>query len=129
VAGKPETIDQYLAGVAPEKRAALEALRKTIHAAAPGAEELISYGLPHFRLDGAVLMAIGAAAKHCAIYPCSSTAVATLKDELAGFDTSPGTVRFKVDAPPSDALVRRIVEVRKAENAAIAAARTTKRKR
>jgi hypothetical protein len=38
-------------------------------------------------------------------------------------------VRFKVDAPPSDALVRRIVEVRKAENAAIAAARTTKRKR
>lgn len=126
---KPETIDDYLSGVEPVKRAALQRVRETIHAAAPGAEELIRYGVPHIRLDGAILMSFGAAAKHCAIYPCSSTAITTLQEALADFDTSPGTVRFKPEAPPSDALVQRIVQVRLQENAQIAAARAAKRRR
>ena len=50
--GKPKSIDEYLAAVSDEQRAALERIRKTVRAAAPGAEECISYGLPAFRLDG-----------------------------------------------------------------------------
>ncbi len=60
----PTTIDSYLATLSPEERAALEKTRKTIRAAAPGAEECISYQLPAFKLDGKLLVAFGAAAKH-----------------------------------------------------------------
>jgi uncharacterized protein YdhG (YjbR/CyaY superfamily) len=73
---KPSTIDKYLASVKPYQRAALEKLRQTIHAVAPGAEERISYELPAFRVNGRSLVFFGAWANHCAFYPGSS---ATLK--------------------------------------------------
>jgi len=63
---KANTIDEYLAPLSNEKRAALEKLRRAIQAAAPKAEECISYGVPAFRLGGRMLVAFGAAAKHCA---------------------------------------------------------------
>ena len=64
MAGKPDTIDEYLANVSRDKRAPLEKLRKVIRAAAPGAEECISYQLAAFRLDGKMLVAFGATENH-----------------------------------------------------------------
>jgi uncharacterized protein YdhG (YjbR/CyaY superfamily) len=64
---KPKTIDGYLAGLDDDTRAALEKLRTDITAAAPGAEECISYGVPAFRLKG-MLVGFGATPKHCAFY-------------------------------------------------------------
>lgn len=68
MAGKPRTIDEYLAAWSDDKRAALEKLRKDIKAAAPKAVECISYRLPAFRLDGRLFVAFGAAANHCSFY-------------------------------------------------------------
>ena len=65
---KPKNIDEYLAAVSDDKRAALERLRKIIRTAVPKAEECISYQLPAFRLDGKCFVWFGAAANHCAIY-------------------------------------------------------------
>lgn len=113
---KVKTIDEYLAALSDDQRAALDKLRKTIRAAAPGAEECISYGLPAFRLNG-VLVAFGARANHCAFYPMSASTVAAYKDELTGYETSTGTIRFQPDHPLPAALVRRIVKARIAENA------------
>src|SRR5947208_13810561 len=115
---KPKTIDEYLAALSDDKRAALEQLRKTIRAAAPKAEECISYGLAAFRLNGRPLVAFGATANHCAFYPMSSSTVDAFKDELKDFDTSKGTVRFPADKPLPAALVRRLVRARIAENQA-----------
>jgi uncharacterized protein YdhG (YjbR/CyaY superfamily) len=94
---KAKTIDDYLAALSDDKRAALERLRKTIRAAAPRAEECISYQLPAFRLDGKLLVAFGAAVNHCAFYPGSI--VEAYKDELKNYDTSKGTIRFQADNP------------------------------
>ena len=117
--GKPETnarnIDEYLAALSVDKRAALDKLRKAIRAAAPKAEECISYQLPAFRLNGRFLVAFGAAANHCAFYPGSSP-VAAHKDELKDYDTSKGTIRFQADKPLPAALVRKLVKARIAEN-------------
>lgn len=110
------TIDEYLATVSDDKRAALEKLRKTIRAAAPDAEECISYQLPAFRLNG-MLVAFGATANHCAFYPMSASAVAAHKDDLKDYDTSKGTIRFQPDHPLPAALVRKLVKARIAENA------------
>lgn len=111
---KPSTIDEYLARVNPKQRPVLEKLRQTIRAAAPGAEECISYSLPAFRLNGP-LVGFGASANHCAFYPMSGTIVAAFKKELAGYDTSKGTIRFQPDRPLPAALVRKLVKARLAE--------------
>jgi uncharacterized protein YdhG (YjbR/CyaY superfamily) len=112
---KARTIDEYLAGLSDDQRAALQKLRQTIRAAAPQAEECISYQLPAFRLNG-VLVAFGATGNHCAFYPLSSSTVATHKDELKDYDTSKGTIRFQPDHPLPAALVRKLVKARVAEN-------------
>ena len=116
--GKPKTnaknIDEYVAGLPDDKRAALEKLRKTIRAAAPRAEECISYGIPAFRLDGRMLVAFGAAAKHCAFYP-GAYPLRVHKAELKDYDTSKGTIRFQAAKPLPAALVRKMVRARIAE--------------
>jgi uncharacterized protein YdhG (YjbR/CyaY superfamily) len=116
MAAKPKTIDEYLAALSADKRAALEKLRKTIKAAAPKAEECISYGLAAFRLDGRPLVAFGAGANHCAFYPMSGSTLLAHKDELKDYDTSKGTIRFQPDQPLPVALVRKLVKARIAEN-------------
>ncbi len=113
---KPVTHDDYLARLPDDQRAALQQLRATIKALVPKAEECISYGLPAFRLNG-VLVGYGATAKHCAFYPMSGQTVAAFADELTGFETSKGTIRFTPDHPLSKALLRKLVKARIAENA------------
>ena len=105
-----KTIDDYLAVVSDVKRAALERLRKTIRAAAPGAEECISYQIPSFRLDGKYLVGFGAAANHCAFYP--GTVLNAYKADLKEYDTSKGTIRFQADKPLPATLVRKLVKDR-----------------
>ena len=115
MAGKPTTIDEYLAAVSEDKRAALEQLREIIRAAAPDAGECISYQVPAFRQNG-MLVGFGATAKHCAFYLMSASTVEAHKDELQGYDWSKGTLRFQADQPLPAALVRKLVEARIAEN-------------
>ena len=109
------TIDEYLAPLGADQRAALEKLRRTIRAAAPEAEECISYQLAAFRYKG-MLVAFGATASHCAFYLMSSTTLEDYADELEGFDTSKGTIRFPANKPMPAALVRKLVKARIAEN-------------
>jgi uncharacterized protein YdhG (YjbR/CyaY superfamily) len=116
MAAKPKTIDNYLAALPDDKRAALENVRNIIKAAAPRAEECISYGLPALRLDGKPLVGFGATAKHCAFYPMSSSTVDAHADLLTEYDISKGTIRFQPDRPLPATLVRKLVKARIAEN-------------
>ena len=111
----PADVDVYFATLSPEKRAALQKLRRTIKAAAPKAEECISYAMPAFRQDG-LLVAYAAFAKHCSLFPCGS--VKAFSEDLAGYETSKGTIRFDPKKGLPASLVRKIVKARLAENAA-----------
>lgn len=115
-ATKPRTIDEYLANLSEDNRAALEKLRKTIRLVAPNAEECISYQICAFRQNG-MLVGFGATTSHCAFYLMSGTTVDAFKDELKGYDTSKGTIRFSADKPLPVALVKKLVKARLAENA------------
>ncbi len=112
---KTKAIDEYLAALGDDNRAALEKLRKTIRAAAPKAEECISYQLPAFRQDG-MLVAFGAHPNHCAFYLMSSSTMEAHKGELEDYDTTKGTIRFQANKPLPVALVRKLVRTRIAEN-------------
>src|SRR5262245_64836568 len=99
MAAKPTTIDEYLAAVSADKRAALEKLRKMIQTVAPKADECINYGVAAFRLDGKALVGFGAAANHCTFFPMDGSTVAAHKKDLKGYETSKGAIRFQADKP------------------------------
>jgi len=112
---KPTTIDDYLANVTPDQKAALEKVRKAIRAAAPGTEECINYGVPAFRLGDKCVAGFGASAKHCSYYPMSGRVVTELAHDLTGYKTSKGSIQFPADKPLPAALVRKLVKARIAE--------------
>jgi uncharacterized protein YdhG (YjbR/CyaY superfamily) len=122
------TIDAYLAGLPPDQRAALNALRKTIAAAAPEAEEALSYGVPAFRYKGRPLVSYVAAKAHCSFFPMSPKVVDDHRAELTDFDLDKGTIRFQPDHPVPTDLVARIVRARMAETDTAAAAKAAKTK-
>lgn len=113
---KAKSIDEYLDALSEDQRTALQRLREIIQSAAPKAEECISYQMPAFRQNGA-LVAFGATPNHCAFYPMSSSIVEAFQDELKEYKISKGTIRFQPDKPLPAALVRKIVKARIAENA------------
>jgi uncharacterized protein YdhG (YjbR/CyaY superfamily) len=110
----PASIDDYLSRLDSDKRTALERLRRSIRAAAPKAVECISYGIPAFRLDGRVLVWLGAATNHCSFYP-GAHPIAVHRNELKEYSISKGTVRFTADRPLPGRLVRTLVKTRIAE--------------
>ncbi|MDQ3472101.1 MAG: DNA alkylation repair protein [Acidobacteriota bacterium] len=112
---KPKTIDEYLAALPDRQRIPLEKLRKIIKSVAPEAEESISYGLAAFRQKG-MLVGFGASANHLGFYLMSASILKSYQDELTGFDLSKGTIRFQPEKPLPDALVRKLVKGRLAEN-------------
>jgi uncharacterized protein YdhG (YjbR/CyaY superfamily) len=110
-------VDRYLADLSPEFRTALQSLRETIRAAAPDAEEVISYKMPAFRSHG-MLVYYAAYKDHLSFFVGSSAALREFATAVKPFDTGKGTLRFTPDHPLPASLVRRIVKVRLAENAA-----------
>ena len=110
----PSDIDAYLATLSPDKRAALQKLRRTIKAAAPDAEECISYRMPAFRSSGRLLVAYAGFTNHCSLFPCGS--VEPFAKELARYETATGTIRFDPKKGLPVSLVRKIVKARVAEN-------------
>lgn len=115
---KPERsaeIDRFLARLPPEIRNALEELRRTIASAAPEAVEAIGYGVPAFKYRGRPLVSFGAGKGHCSFYVQSPAVMDAHRDELAGYDTAKGTIRFPPGKPLPGRLVRTLVEARIAE--------------
>ena len=101
-------------------RTALEDLRQSIRAAAPEAEESISYGVPSFKYRERPLVSFGAGKNHCAFYVQSPAVMEAHQDELASYDTSKGTVRFAASKLLPEALVTKLVRARIAETEASA---------
>lgn len=115
---KAETVAEYLRGVPPKPRATLQKLRRTIKAAAPGAVEVISYGIPTFKRGGRMLVSYAAFKNHLSFFPGSTAVRAAKQGKLMGYQTSKGTIRFPVDKPLPATLVTRLVKMRIRENAA-----------
>jgi uncharacterized protein YdhG (YjbR/CyaY superfamily) len=113
--GPAKEVDDYLAAVPADARAALERLRETISAAAPEATEGISYQVPMFKHRGRPLVSFGAAKNHCAFYVMSPDVVSTHAAELEGYETGKGSIRFPADKPLPAALVKKLVKARIAE--------------
>jgi uncharacterized protein YdhG (YjbR/CyaY superfamily) len=126
---RPKDIDDYLSQLGAGQRDTLEKLRKAIKTAAPKAVECISYQIPAFRLDGKLLVAFGAAKKHCSFFPMSSATIRAHKKELGAYETCKGTIRFPIGKPLPNTIVRKLVKARIAQNAALSAPNTGRQKK
>jgi uncharacterized protein YdhG (YjbR/CyaY superfamily) len=115
MADKPGSTDEYLATLTGEQRAAVEALRDAIRAAAPGVEEGFSYAMPLFRLGGKPLVWYAAWKKHYSLYPLSGGMLRAHAADIEGYETSKGTIRFPASRPLPLDLVRKLVAARIAE--------------
>lgn len=116
--GAPATsVDEYLAGLPRGTRTALERLRQTIQAAAPMAEEVISYRIPLYKYRGH-LVGFAAFKNHCSLFVTNSEVLRRYRKELAPFTIKNTAIHFTADRPLPDELVRRIVRTRVAENSA-----------
>jgi uncharacterized protein YdhG (YjbR/CyaY superfamily) len=109
-----ETIDEYIAMFPCDVQAILEELRQTIRDSAPDAEEVISYQMPAFRLNG-ILVFFAAFKSHIGFYPTSS-GVSVFRKELSSYEVSKGTIRFPIDEPLPFDLIKKIVRYRVKEN-------------
>jgi uncharacterized protein YdhG (YjbR/CyaY superfamily) len=123
----PANIDEYIAAAAPAARPLLKEIRRVVRAAAPEAEELISYRMPAFRQNG-ILVYFAAFKHHIGVFPPVS-GDAKLGQVLAPYAGPKGNLRFPMDRPVPYALIRRIVKLRLKQNLARASVRSTKEPR
>lgn len=121
-----KNIDEYIAGFPQETQEILQKLRKTIHEAAPEAQETINYAIPTFTLKGN-LVHFAAFKKHIGFYPAPS-GIEHFQDELAAYEQAKGSVQFPLDQPIPYDLVSQIVAFRVQENLAKAEAKGKKKK-
>jgi uncharacterized protein YdhG (YjbR/CyaY superfamily) len=122
----PKSVDDYIAAFPPEVRAMLERMRLTIGNAAPDAQETISYRIPTFNLNGA-LVYFAAFKNHIGFYP-PVKGDARLEKAISRYAGEKGNLRFPLDQPIPYRLIERIVKLRVKQNRAKAAARQKKRK-
>ncbi len=118
-------INHYIAGFPAEVQPLLEAVRKTIAAAAPDATETIGYGIPTFKLEGN-LVHFAAFKRHIGFYPGDS-GIRQFEEALKNYKTSKGTVQFPLNEPIPLDLIARITSFRVAENGAKAKQKTVKK--
>lgn len=118
-----DAVEQYLAAVPEPARTTLEKVRATIRAAAPkSATEGISYGIPMFKYEG-VLIGYAAFEDHCSLFLATGSMVAQFAEELKGYSTSKGTIRFPSNKPMPATLIKKLVKARVEQNEAKAAAK------
>jgi len=119
-------VDAYLAKLPEGMRGALQKLRGTIRAAAPGAEEIISYRVPAFRHHGRLLVWYAGFKEHASLFPGLLSRFPDLAPELKPYTAGRGTLRFTPEHPLPARLVSRIVRARIAE---LESSRDSRRKR
>lgn len=107
-----EEIDRYLSGIDEPKRTTLSRLRASILEVIPEAEEGLSYGMPAFRVGGKVVAGFAAFKNHLTYVPHSGSVLDRLAGDLDGYSRTKGALRFPIDRPLSDELVRKLVRAR-----------------
>jgi uncharacterized protein YdhG (YjbR/CyaY superfamily) len=111
-----KSVDEYLATVSEPARTTLNKIRAVIRSTVPPeTTEVISYRMPTFKYKGA-LVAFAAFTEHCSLFPMNSSLIAKFKNDLKGYQTAKGTIRFPVDKPLPTALLKKIVKARIADN-------------
>ena len=112
-----EDVDEYLRGLEEPKRSTLETLRGTILEIVPDAEQVISYKVPAFRVDGQIVAGFAAFKDHLSYLPFSGSVLPGLASELKGYTMTKSALHFPIDSPLPKTLVRKLIAARRSHAA------------
>ena len=110
-----QEVDAYLARQDEPKRSTLRQLRETILSVVPDAEEVISYQVPAFRVEGAVVAGFAAFTNHLSYLPFSGAVLPALEAEIAGYRHTMSALHFGIERPLPKRLVKKLIDVRLGE--------------
>ena len=110
-----KTVDEYIAAQPENVRPILERVRAAIRKALPSAEEIISYKMPTYKIDGSRVIFFAAWKQHYALYAATDHVVAAFKDDLAPYEIDKGTIRFPLSQHVPVKLIERIAKFRAEE--------------
>ena len=113
-----KSVDEYIASQPKAVQGVLKRVRSTIRKAVPGAEEVISYKIPTYKLNGRAVLYFAGWKQHYSLYPCTDHLIAALKPDLAPYQVSKGTIRFPLSEPVPVKLIEGIAKFRAGEVAA-----------
>lgn len=105
-------MDEHLQRFEGGQAAALQRTREAVRSALPGAEEVISYAMPTFKISGVAIIGYDGFAKHNSLFPYSSGVVAMVAEQLPDATTTKGSIHFPRDEPFPTVLLRRILRMR-----------------
>jgi uncharacterized protein YdhG (YjbR/CyaY superfamily) len=110
-----KSVDEYIAAQPDAAQAALGLVRSAIRKAMPGADEVISYKIPTYKLNGRAVLYFAGWKEHYSLYPAGEPLVAAFKDELASYKVEKSTLRFPLSQPVPVKLIERIAKFRAQE--------------
>ena len=108
-------MDEYIFAQPETAQVVLQLVRSTLRKALPGAEEVISYKMPAYRLHGGIVLYFAGWKQHYSLYPAGKRMVAAFKDQLASYKVSKGTIRFPLAQAVPVQLIERIAKFRAEE--------------
>jgi uncharacterized protein YdhG (YjbR/CyaY superfamily) len=108
-------VDEYISAQPETAQVILQLVRRTLRKALPGAEEVISYKIPAYRLNGGIVLYFAGWKQHYSLYPTGKRMVTAFKDQLAPYKVSKGTIRFPLSEPVPVKLIERIAKFRAEE--------------
>ena len=94
-----KSVDEYIASQPEAVQSVLKRVRSTIRKAVPGAEEVISYKIPTYKLHGRPVLYFAGWRQHYSLYPSTDHVVAAFKDDLAPYEVNKGTIRSRSSSP------------------------------
>jgi uncharacterized protein YdhG (YjbR/CyaY superfamily) len=114
---KPDfkSVDEYIALQPESAQGVLKRVRNAIRQAVPGAEEVISYKIPTYKVNGTAVLYFAGWRQHYSLYPASDSLIAAFKDELARYEINKRTIRFRLSQPVPMELIRGIARFRAKE--------------
>ena len=124
-----QSVDGYIAAQPENVQRVLQRVRNIIRKAVPGAQETISYGIPAYKLHGTPVLFLAGWRQHYSLYPSTDKFVAAIKDDLARYQVSKGTIRFPLSDPVRVKLIERIARLRAKEVAGIEKAKSSASKK
>jgi uncharacterized protein YdhG (YjbR/CyaY superfamily) len=110
-----KSVDDYIASQPDAAQGVLKRVRRIIRKAVPGAEEVISYQIPAYKLNGRAVIYFAGWRQHYSVYPSTDRLVAAFKDDLARYEVSKGTIRFPFSEPVPVKLIEAVVRFRAKE--------------
>ena len=110
-----KSVDQYVASQPTAVRGILGRVRSIIRKALPAAEEVISYKIPTYKVNGRAVLYFAVWKQHYSLYAATKSVVASFQDELASYEIHKGTIRFPLSQPVPVKLIARIAKFRAKE--------------